>query len=93
MAEETKSLWQLPLKVPAVEIVDLLSDDSGEMVHQPLLNEPAENRDASGTDSESSEDSQWSLYEDALLGEEEDGEVYGSELSTSYMPHARLMVQ
>ena len=89
MAEETKSLWQPPLKAPAIEIVDLLSDDSGEVLHQPLLKEPAEIRDASSTDSESSEDSQWSLYEDALLGEEEDGEVYGSEsIDFPYVIHA-----
>lgn len=64
--------WREPLQAPAIELEDSLSrevsTDSGEVV---VNGEDAEARDAPGEESDSDEDSQWSLYDDAL-GEDED---------------------
>lgn len=73
MAEGGEARWEPPLKVPVIEL-DPLSDDPEELIQK---------RDASEAESESGEDEQWedslwSLYEDALLGEESDGLVLGS---------------
>ena len=92
MAEDSEIRWQAPLKVPAVEVIDLLSDDSGELGPGTLLDESAEKRDASGAESDGEddgqweEDSQWSLYEDALLGEDGVEPVYGSKLAPTNVP-------
>ena len=73
MAEGSEARWHPPLKTPVVEL-DPLSDVSDEVI---------QNGDASKLETESSEsedwkESQWSLYEDALLGEDSDGLILGS---------------
>jgi len=83
MAEGAETRWQAPLKIPAIEVVDLASATSGEVIQGTLLEAAGEKRDASGAESDSEansqwEDSQWSLYEDAILGEEDDGPIHGS---------------
>ena len=56
MASADGVLGSSPLKAPAVEVVDLLSDDESvnELVPEELIG------------AEDDEDDQWSLYEDAL---------------------------
>ena len=86
MSEETEPRWQAPLKLPAIEVVDLLSDASGELINGSLLESTRQKRDASEAESESEDDSQWddnqwSLYEDALQGEDDDSAIHGSTLS------------
>lgn len=53
MTSESDTLHQSPLKAPAVEVVDLTSDEI-----------PAD-----GADGDDEDDDQWSLYEDAIEGE------------------------
>ena len=84
MAESSEFRWPPPLKVPAIEVVDLLSDTDGDLVKESLLEVTEEKRDASGPESESGEnsdweDSQWSLYEDAILGEGGEDPQYGGQ--------------
>ena len=84
MAESSEFKWPPPLKVPAIEVVDLLSDTDGELVQEPFLEVTEDKRDASGPESENGEnseweDSQWSLYEDALLGEGAEDPQYGGQ--------------
>ena len=66
MASVNRVLSSSPLKAPAVEIVDLLSDDGSEdeLVPQELVGGEHEE--------EEGDDDQWSLYEDALneMGED-----------------------
>lgn len=82
MAEEYGTRCHPPLKAPAIEIVDLLSEDDsvGKALEVPSTKE---NRDALGENNDSEgdsqwEDSQWSLYEDALEGKDDDGPLHGS---------------
>ena len=80
--------WRAPLKAPAVEFDDSLSRDlptgmgevlgSGEDV-------PAQARDASVEESDSDEDSQWSLYEDALGGDEDEIAIHASMLYQCFL--------
>ena len=64
--------WREPLKAPAIELDDSVSRDaSAEIGKVPENGEDVKARDASAEASDSDEDSQWSLYEDAL-GEDED---------------------
>ena len=67
MASVNGVLSSSPLKAPAVEIVDLLSDDGSEdeLVPQELVGGEHE-------EEEEGDDDQWSLYEDALneMGED-----------------------
>ena len=69
---ETDVQWREPLKAPAIELDDPVPREvSAEIGKVPENGEDAEARDASAEGSDSDEDSQWSLYEDAL-GEDED---------------------
>ena len=64
--------WRSPLKAPAVELEGSLSRDVSKGLNEVLVNvDDVKVRDASPEGSDSDEDSQWSLYEDAL-GEDED---------------------
>ena len=64
--------WREPLKAPAIELDDPVSREvSAELGKVPENGEDAKARDASAEGSDTDEDSQWSLYEDAL-GEDED---------------------
>ncbi|KAK4690355.1 hypothetical protein P7C71_g6416, partial [Lecanoromycetidae sp. Uapishka_2] len=67
--------WHAPLKAPAVEVIDLLSDDE---LLDKVLKEKTESkeRDASDKDSDS-EGSQSSLWEDILDAEEDDAPLHG----------------
>ncbi|KAL9130311.1 MAG: hypothetical protein Q9175_007057 [Cornicularia normoerica] len=72
--------WRAPLKVPAIEINDSLSRDVSMGKGEVLVNrEDAKARDASAKASDSDEDSQWSLYEDALGGEEDEVALHASD--------------
>ena len=69
---ETDVQWGEPLKAPAIELDEPVSREvSAEIGKVPENGEDAKARDASAEGSGSDEDSQWSLYEDAL-GEDED---------------------
>lgn len=80
--EEAKLSWHTSLKAPVVEVVDLLSED--ESILKPLnVPRSIEKRDASDagnpSDAESQwSESQWSLYEDILQEEDEDGTLHKS---------------
>ena len=70
--------WRSPLKAPAVEFEPSLSRDVSTAISEVLVrDDDAKARDASPEGSDSDEDSQWSLYEDAL-GTDEDEFVLGS---------------
>ena len=71
--ESEKDLqWRESLKAPAIGLDDSVSREAAaEIVKVPENGEDATARDASAEGSDSDEDSQWSLYEDAL-GEDED---------------------
>ena len=65
--------WREPLKAPAIELGDSPSlDVSAEIGKVPENGEDAKARDASAEGSDSDEDSQWSLYEDALDEDEDE---------------------
>ena len=64
--------WREPLKAPAIELDDSVTREvSAEIEKVPENGEDVKARDTSAEGSDSDEDSQWSLYEDAL-GEDED---------------------
>ena len=74
------------LKAPAVEFDDPLSRDLSTEISEALAHrEHAKPRDASVEESDSDEDSQWSLYEDALGGEEDETLLHASVLSQSFI--------
>ena len=74
--------WRAPLKVPAIEINDSLLRDVSTGKGEVLVNEEdAKARDALAKASDSDEDSQWSLYEDALGGDEDEVALHASMLS------------
>ena len=76
--------WREPLKAPGIELDDSLSRDvSAEMGKVPENGEDAKARDASAEGSDSDEDSQWSLYEDALGEDEEEVTLIASMLFQS----------
>ena len=59
--------WSSPLKAPAVEFDGPLSLDVSKTINEvPVNGDDAKARDASPEGSDSDDDSQWSLYEDAL---------------------------
>ena len=68
--------WHAPLKAPAVEVFSLLSDDEDSIGTALDVSEDKQNRDASRGDSD--DDDQWSLYEDALDGGEDEELFDGS---------------
>ena len=79
MAAEEATRWHPPLKAPAVEIIDLLSDE--EILNNGAdVNGAAKERDASSVESEgeSDEDSQFSFWEETLNADEEAGELFDS---------------
>ena len=75
--------WRAPLKAPAIEFNDSLPLDVSSGMAEVLMNgEDVKARDASVTEgSDSDEDSQWSLYEDALGGDEDEVALHASMLS------------
>ena len=79
--------WHSPLKAPAIELDDTLSRDVSTSMGEVLVNgEDVKARDASVEGSDSDEDSQWSLYEDALGGDEDEVALHGSRfLKASYV--------
>lgn len=75
MEQTSLDRWRVPLKVPAVEVIDLLSED--ELFDQVLKDKNRlKERDASEKDKQEEEDdsegSQSSLWEDILNAEEDD---------------------
>ena len=71
--------WHAPLKTPAIEIEDLTSRSISTNLGEVLVNnDDAKARDASPDGSDSDEDSQWSMYEDALDGDEDDVALHSS---------------
>lgn len=73
MASAEGPLGSSPLKAPAVEIVDLLSDNESVdgIIPEGLIKEENEEDDEDGEDGEDD----WSLYEDALAEMGENGSV------------------
>ncbi len=69
--------WHAPLKSPAIQVEDLPSRSIPTNLGE-VLNDDAKARDASPDGSDSDEDSQWSLYEDALDGDEDDIALHSS---------------
>ncbi len=70
--------WHSPLKAPAMELDHSLSRDVSTGMGEALVNgEDVKARDASVEGSDSDEDSQWSLYEDALDGDEDEVALHG----------------
>ena len=64
--------WHSPLKAPAIEIDNLPPREVSTVISEVLAQgDDAEPGDASSEGNDSDEDSQWSLYEDAL-GDDED---------------------
>ena len=80
-AQEGDVQWHGPLKAPAIEFDDPLSRDAGtgmEMSKVLTKGDDAEGLDASAEGSDSDEDSQWSLYEDALGRDEDEMALHAS---------------
>lgn len=79
MADDDRIDWHVPLKAPAVEVVDLLSESK---LNDDLVT--VEKRDDEGDaledEVEDDGDSQWSMYEDVLEIEQDGGIIYGSML-------------
>lgn len=75
MVEQGQAQWRPPPKTPAIEIIDLLSDDDdiGKALKVSQTREDRDASDGSGSD----DDSQWSLYEDALQMEDDEGPAHG----------------
>ena len=70
MAPDEGATWQSPLKAPAVEVIDLTSDDQS-LDNAPEPDEATKHYDASTGGSQSGEESENSLWED-ILNENED---------------------
>lgn len=65
--------WRAPLKAPAIGFDDSLPQDISTGTGEALVHgEEVKACDASAEESDSDEDSQWSLYEDALGGDEDE---------------------
>ena len=60
--------WKAPLRVPAIEVIDLLSDEE-ESIADPKPKQDEETRHAS-EESDQGSDDQWSMYEDLLNADE-----------------------
>ena len=71
MASADDVLDGSPLKAPAIEIVDLLSD-AGSAPEEPIATEEVGEEDDSSADAR---DEEWSMYEDALEGAVDDGPI------------------
>ncbi len=71
--------WHSPLKAPAIELDHPLSRDVSTGMGEALVDgEDVKARDASVEESDGDEDSQWSLYEDALGEDEDEVALHGS---------------
>ncbi len=75
MADQGQVQWHRPSKTPVIEIIDLLSDDD-EIGKALKVSQTLEDRDAPA-ESESDDDSQRSLYEDALQIADDEGPIHG----------------
>lgn len=74
--------WRAPLKAPAIEFDDSLSPDLSTGKGEILASgEDSKARDASAEGSDSDDDSQWSLYEDALGEDEDETALHSSEIT------------
>lgn len=72
--------WRAPLKAPAVEFDDSLSRDTSLGMGEALVSgEDSKARDASAESNDSDDDSQWSLYEDALGEDEDEAALHSSD--------------
>lgn len=79
MAPDEGTEWQPPLKAPAIEIIDLESED--ESADKGLnAAEDAKDRDASIEGSGSEDDNEDSLWEEVLDEEEDQAVIHGSKL-------------
>ena len=90
MATNEEVRWHPPLKAPVIEIVDLLTDDES-VEKGAKVNGHVKDSDASvvASGSESDEDSQFSLWEETLNTEEEEGTLhYGKTSGTLYLMSA-----
>lgn len=85
--------WRAPLKAPAIEFDSSLPQDvstgMGEVV---VSGEDAQPRDALAEESDSDEDSQWSLYEDALGGDEDEVALHASMLHQSCLYRLQWLI-
>ena len=71
--------WEPPLKAPAIEIIDLESED--ESANKGLdAAEDAKDRDASTDGSGSEDDNEDSLWEEVLNEDENEADIHGSKL-------------
>ncbi len=78
MAPDQGTKWEPPLKAPAIEIIDLDSED--ESANKGLnAAEDAKDRDASIEGSES-EDDENSLWEEVLNEDEDQAVIHGSKI-------------
>ena len=77
MAPDEGTKWNPPLKAPAVEIIDLESEDESA---NKGLNPPedAKDRDASIEGSDSEDDDEDSLWEEVLNEDEDQTLIHGS---------------
>lgn len=81
--------WHAPLQASTIEFDHSFSRDISKEVSEGLANDDdAKARDASSEGSDGDEDSQWSLYEDALGGDEDEDSLHSS-TNTSVL-HNRL---
>ena len=79
MAPDEGTKWDPPIKAPAVEIIDLESED--ESANKGLNpSEDAKDRDASIEGSDSEEDNEDSLWEEVLNEDEDQALIHGSKL-------------
>ena len=72
--EEGAEPWLDSLRVPAIEVIDLLTDDEEPIAEAEPKNE--ETRNAYNENDQDSDD-QWSMYEDLLNADEDSGESDG----------------
>ena len=71
--------WEPPLKAPAIEIIDLESED--ESAHKGMnAAGDAKDRDASIDGSGSEDDNEDSLWEEVLNEDEDQADIHGSKL-------------
>lgn len=81
--------WDAPLQASTIEFDHSFSRDISKEVSEGLANDDdGKARDASSEGSDGDEDSQWSLYEDALGGDEDEDSLHSS-TNTSVL-HNRL---
>ena len=79
MAPDEGTKWEKPLKAPAIEIIDLESEDES-AIKRSNAAEDAKDRDASIEGSESEDDDENSLWEEVLNEDEDQAVIHGSKL-------------